>query len=170
VRGEVHHDRRLHQLMLAEEVKAWDRRAAASGDEGAASAIAVLSDFPERAASAANPTADGEEPCFSGRACAAPGEPGRPAADPPTDPNEQPCFSGRDCPAPAPGGAGRRAAATSNAAAAAVPQASPADSASSLHGGLLGVGDDANALYRCALHTVSATLSHKQQRDMLARP
>ncbi len=166
----MHHDRRLHQLMLAEEVKAWDRRAAASGDEGAASALAVLSDLPERAASAANPTADGEEPCFSGRACAAPGEPGRPAADPPTDPDEQPCFSGRDCPAPVPGGAGRRAAAASNAAAAAVPQASPADSASSLHGGLLGVGDDANALYRCALRTVLATLHHKQQRDMLARP
>ena len=25
VRGAVHHERRLHQLMLAEEVKAWDR-------------------------------------------------------------------------------------------------------------------------------------------------
>ena len=25
VRGEIHHDRRLHQLMLAEEQKGWDR-------------------------------------------------------------------------------------------------------------------------------------------------
>ena len=35
VRGEVHHDRRLHQLMLQEDLKAWDRLQASSQPEPA---------------------------------------------------------------------------------------------------------------------------------------
>lgn len=35
VRGEVHHDRRLHQLMLQEDLKAWDRLQARSEPEAA---------------------------------------------------------------------------------------------------------------------------------------
>lgn len=35
VRGEVHHDRRLHQLMLQEDLKAWDRLQARSEPEPA---------------------------------------------------------------------------------------------------------------------------------------
>lgn len=128
MRGEVHHDRRLHQLMLAEEVKAWDRQyaaaAAAAADGGAA------------------PAAD---PAFCGER----------AAEAPADP-EEPCFSGRVDPVPAPA---RRAAAAAGVALAAGPagelaagagvMASPADSASSLHGGLLCAGEDAGAMYRC---------------------
>jgi hypothetical protein len=121
VRGEVHHDRRLHQMMLAEEVKAWDRRVAASAaDPGAAAAVLPAA----------------EDAC-----CAE-----RPAGAPAADPDAAPCFSGRGA---APGALARGAAAAGGAAAAA-PQASPTDSASSLHG-LLCAGSDAAMLYRCGL-------------------
>ena len=122
----MHHDRRLHQLMLAEEVKAWDRQYAA-----AAAAI-------DGAAPAADPA------CCAERAAEAPADP------------EEPCFSGRGDPVPAPA---RRAAAAAGVALVAGPagelaagaavMASPADSASSLHGGLLCAGEDAGAMYRC---------------------
>jgi glycine cleavage system regulatory protein len=39
VRGEVHHERRLHQLMLEEELAAWDAAHAAGGDGGARAAV-----------------------------------------------------------------------------------------------------------------------------------
>ena len=120
-RGEVHHDRRLHQMMLAEEVKAWDRRVAAGAADGGAAAPA---------------------PPAAEDACCAP----RPAGAPAADPDAAPCFSGRGA---APGALARGAAAAGGGAAAA-PQASPNDSASSLHG-LLCTGSDAAMLYRCGL-------------------
>lgn len=121
----MHHDRRLHQLMLAEEVKAWDRQYAAAVAAG-----------------------DGAAPATGAACCAE-------RAEAPADP-EEPCFSGRGDPVPAPA---RRAAAAAGVelvagpagelAAGAAVLASPADSASSLHGGLLCASEDAGAMYRC---------------------
>ena len=133
VRGEVHHDRRLHQLMLAEEVKAWDRQYAA----------AAAADAADAAAPAAGPASCAER---AERAAEAPAAP------------EVPCFSGRGDPVPAPArraaaaaGVELTAGATGELAAGASVMASPADSASSLHGGLLCASEDAGAMYRCGI-------------------
>lgn len=66
VRGEVHHDRRLHQMMLREDVRAWDMRR-----EGCGLASARNSMDCESVASSVERASLGEPPLPAPQACCA---------------------------------------------------------------------------------------------------